>query len=183
MFSRSFRSFPIRSLLTSGGVNNTFFLPRLTLTTASITATNENSSSNNDNKGAVTTTETSKQVIPADIISGAPEELRYRSVRIYRPSRTAMQSGTHNTKHWRIDFDILEGNGRWENPLMGWASSADAVQALQIKFATKEDAINFAERQGWDYFVQEPKESVFHVKAYADNYKYSPGKLRLIKTK
>ncbi|CAG8573332.1 539_t:CDS:2 [Ambispora leptoticha] len=179
MFLRSFRSFQVRPLLAS---NNTLFLPRSTLTTTSITATNENNS-NNDDKGAVTTTETFKQVIPADSISGAPEGLRYRSVRIYRPSKTAMQSGTHNTKHWRIDFDILEGNGRWENPLMGWASSADSVQALQIKFATKEDAIYFAEKQGWDYFVQEPKEPVFHVKAYADNYKYSPGKLRLIKTK
>jgi NADH dehydrogenase (ubiquinone) Fe-S protein 4 len=50
------------------------------------------------------------------------EELRYRTARIYKPTRTAMQSGEHNTKHWRIDFDILEGGGRWENPLIGWAS-------------------------------------------------------------
>ncbi|KAG9302384.1 hypothetical protein G9A89_011434 [Geosiphon pyriformis] len=121
-------------------------------------------------------------VIPADAVSGAPEEIRYRTARIYKPSRTAMQSGTHGTKLWRLDFDVLEG-GMWENPLMGWVSSADYLHALQMKFPSKEDAIHFAEKQGWDYYVQESKEPLFRVKSYANNYKYSPGKLRLIKTK
>jgi len=66
---------------------------------------------------------------------------------------------------------------------MGWASSADTQQALTMKFASKEDAIHFAERQGWNYYVQEPKETKFRKKVYADNYKYSPGKLRMVKTK
>ncbi|RHZ46579.1 hypothetical protein Glove_613g11 [Diversispora epigaea] len=121
--------------------------------------------------------------ITAEVISGAPEELRYRTVRIYKPSKTAMQSGTHNTKHWRIDFDIMEKGDRWENPLMGWSSSADYMQALQMKFNTKEDAIQFADKQGWDHYVQEHNESQFRKKVYANNYKYSPGKLRIIKTK
>lgn len=34
-----------------------------------------------------------------------------------------MQSGAGKTERWRIDFDILQGGSRWENPLMGWASS------------------------------------------------------------
>lgn len=34
-----------------------------------------------------------------------------------------MQSGGAKGNRWRIDFDILQGGGRWENPLMGWASS------------------------------------------------------------
>lgn len=76
-----------------------------------------------------------------------------------------------------------------------------------MKFASKDDAIRFAEKQGkllvsntrnfrylsihhhllchsgWNYYVQEPKESKFRKKVYADNYKYSPGKLRMVKTK
>ncbi|CAG8441752.1 uncharacterized protein OCT59_016739 [Rhizophagus irregularis] len=123
------------------------------------------------------------RIITADIISGAPKELRYRTVRIYKPTRTAMQSGEHNTKHWRLDFDILEGGGRWENPLIGWASSSDYMQALRLKFKSKEDAIYFAEKQGWDYYVQDHIEPKFRKKVYADNFKYSPGKLRIIKTK
>jgi NADH dehydrogenase (ubiquinone) Fe-S protein 4 len=78
-------------------------------------------------------------VLTADTISGAPCEpihlvalsvklkrlaqLRRRAVRVYQPTRNTMQSGGAKGERWRIDFDILQGGGRWENPLMGWASS------------------------------------------------------------
>jgi NADH dehydrogenase (ubiquinone) Fe-S protein 4 len=79
-----------------------------------------------------------RDVLVADVISGAPSasvglwldqilihalaELTHRAVRIYQPTRNTMQSGT-GTQRWRIDFDTLQGGGRWENRLMGWASS------------------------------------------------------------
>ncbi|KAI8580325.1 hypothetical protein K450DRAFT_237993 [Umbelopsis ramanniana AG] len=122
-------------------------------------------------------------VYPADAVSGAPEALRERTVRIYRPARTATQSGKQGAKLWKIDFDILPDGARWENPLIGWASSSDYQQALTMKFAEKDQAISFAEKQGWNYYVQEPKEVKFIKKSYADNFKYSAGKLRNIKTK
>lgn len=50
-------------------------------------------------------------------------ELRHRGVRIYQPTRNTMQSGSGKMERWRIDFDTLQGGGRWENPLMGYASS------------------------------------------------------------
>jgi len=50
-------------------------------------------------------------------------QLRHRVVRIYQATRNTMQSGGAKTENWRVDFDILQGGGRWENPLMGWASS------------------------------------------------------------
>ena len=43
-----------------------------------------------------------------------------RRCRIFVPARNTMQSGTNNTKKWKIEWDTQE---RWENPLMGWASS------------------------------------------------------------
>ncbi|KAI9294001.1 hypothetical protein K502DRAFT_317556 [Neoconidiobolus thromboides FSU 785] len=134
------------------------------------------------NEELITTRPTS-EVVPADIVSGAPEELKTRTVRIFQPTRNVMQSGINATRKWLIDFDILEGSGRWENTLMGWASSADAVQALKIKFGTKEQAIMFAEKQGWNYTVQEPKQKSFRKKLYADNFTYSADKLRMYKTK
>ncbi|CAO3653808.1 unnamed protein product [Mucor hiemalis] len=122
-------------------------------------------------------------VLSVENLSGAPESLLDRQVRIFKPTRTPVQQGKNGTRLWRIDFDILEDGNRWENPLMGWASSSDFQQALTMKFLTKEDAITFAEKQGWNYYVQEPKTVKFVKKAYADNFKYSPGKLRMIKTK
>lgn len=55
------------------------------------------------------------------ITSGVPEEhIKTRTVRIYKPAKNAMQSGTNNINFWQISFDTRE---RWENPLMGWCSS------------------------------------------------------------
>ncbi|KAJ3407175.1 hypothetical protein HDU80_009436 [Chytriomyces hyalinus] len=109
-----------------------------------------------------------KRIFQAEILSGAPPSLTSHPVRIYRPANTPTQNGSARFNHWKIDFDTQD---RWENSLMGWASSADPVQALSIKFLTKEDAILFAERQGYDYWVDLPKEAAFKPKLYADNFK------------
>ena len=96
----------------------------------------------------VASTPEGKDVVPvaAEIISGAPGmsvtqmhsrclnvdpsgllhnlvELRHRLVRIFQPTRNTMQSGGAKGEKWRIDWDVLPGAGRWQNPLMGWASS------------------------------------------------------------
>jgi len=119
----------------------------------------------------------------ADVISGAPSQLRHRAVRVYQPTRNTMQCGQAKGDRWRIDFDILQGGGRWENPLMGWASSADYMQGTRMSFRSKEDAIHFAEKQGWDYYVQQSTVKRIPPKNYAENYLYRPGTLRIMKTK
>ncbi|KAF5382570.1 hypothetical protein D9615_002881 [Tricholomella constricta] len=124
-----------------------------------------------------------RDVMVADVISGAPSELRHRAVRVYQPTRNTMQSGGAKSERWRLDFDILQGGGRWENPLMGWASSADYMQGTRLTFRSKEDAIHFAEKQGWDYYVQAPTTKRVPPKNYAENYLYHSEKLRIMKTK
>ncbi|KAJ6559134.1 Ndufs4, NADH dehydrogenase Fe-S protein 4 [Mycena vulgaris] len=122
-------------------------------------------------------------VLTADTISGAPSQLRHRAVRVYQPTRNTMQSGGAKGERWRIDFDILQGGGRWENPLMGWASSADYMQGTRITFKSQEDAIHFAKKQGWDYYVQPPTVKRIPPKNYSENYLYRANKLRIAKTK
>ncbi|KAJ5585458.1 uncharacterized protein N7459_005258 [Penicillium hispanicum] len=121
--------------------------------------------------------------LPAAVLSGAPTDLQARTVRIYRPTKPASQSGTWHGHHWRMDWDILQKGHRWENPLMGWQSSADCMQGTHMKFKSKEDAIAFAQKQGYEYFVQEPNERRFVPKAYANNFLHEPKKLKHIKTK
>lgn len=103
--------------------------------------------------------------------------------RIYRPAKTATQSGDWHGHHWRMDWDVLGKGHRWENPLMGWQSSADPVQGLHLNFKSREDAIRFAHKQGYEYFVQEPNERRILPKAYANNFMHSPKKLKVIRTK
>ncbi|MCJ1345094.1 hypothetical protein MMC31_003299 [Peltigera leucophlebia] len=121
--------------------------------------------------------------LPAAVLSGAPVDLQARTVRIYRPAKTATQSGDWHGHHWRMDWDILSKGHRWENPLMGWQSSADCMQGTHINFKSKEDAIHFAEKQGYEYFVQEPNLRRILPKAYANNFLHSPTKLKHIRTK
>uniref|UniRef100_A0A0K8TTY8 NADH dehydrogenase [ubiquinone] iron-sulfur protein 4, mitochondrial n=1 Tax=Tabanus bromius TaxID=304241 RepID=A0A0K8TTY8_TABBR len=105
-------------------------------------------------------------------ISGVPEEhVKTRRVRIYNPSKNAMQSGTNNIHCWRMDFDNRE---RWENPLMGWASSGDPLSNIHVDFNTKEEAIEHCEKNGWKWFVdadEEPKKP--RVKNYGVNFAWN----------
>ena len=66
---------------------------------------------------------------------------------------------------------------------MGWQSSADFMQGTNINFKTKEDAIRFAEKQGYEYFVQEPNSRKITPKLYANNFLWSAKKLKHIRTK
>ncbi|CAK4034865.1 NADH-ubiquinone oxidoreductase 21 kDa subunit, mitochondrial [Lecanosticta acicola] len=120
---------------------------------------------------------------PAAVLSGAPVELQARTVRIYKPAKTATQSGDWHSHHWRMDWDPLSKGHRWENPLMGWQSSADFMQGTHLNFESKDDAIRFANKQGYEYFVQEPNERRIIPKAYADQFVHSPKKLKQVRTK
>ncbi|KAF1956007.1 hypothetical protein CC80DRAFT_414613 [Byssothecium circinans] len=121
--------------------------------------------------------------VAAAVLSGAPVDLQARTVRIYRPTKAATQSGDWHSHHWLMDWDVLPKGHRWENPLMGWQSSADFMNGVRIEFKSKEDAIAFANKQGYEYFVQEPNERKFVPKAYANNFTHSPGKLKIIRSK
>jgi NADH dehydrogenase (ubiquinone) Fe-S protein 4 len=111
--------------------------------------------------------------VPLDItaVTGVPEEhTKSRRVRIFKPAKNAMQSGTNNTKTWKIEFETRE---RWENPLMGWASSGDPLSNIQLEFTSKEDAAAFCEKNGWPWFVEEPIEKPLRPKSYGANFSWN----------
>jgi hypothetical protein len=91
-------------------------------------------------------------------------------VRIYQPARNAMQSGKGRAKYWTIQD--LEPVKRDADPLMGWTSSGNTRQQVMLRFDTKEEAIAYAQREGFAYVVEEPKPQRLQVKAYADNFRY-----------
>ena len=82
-------------------------------------------------------------------------------VRIYRPARNAMQSGQAGSKQWVLEF-----------PLMGWTTSDKTRQQVTLKFDSKEEAIAYAQREGYAYRVEEPAPRRLQVKAYSDNFRY-----------
>src|SRR5580704_1077330 len=78
------------------------------------------------------------------------------SARIYKPSRTAMQSGAANSKSWLLDYEPEQA--RVAEPLMGWTSSTDMLGQVQLWFDTKEEAIAYARREGIPFRIEEPHE-------------------------
>jgi hypothetical protein len=93
------------------------------------------------------------------------------TARIYKPTKTAMQSGQARTKQWLLRFDRVEP--REIEPLMGWTSSGDTRQQVELWFDTKEEAIAYATRAGIAYTVEEPHEAKRRTIAYADNFKFN----------
>ncbi|XP_076010366.1 NADH dehydrogenase [ubiquinone] iron-sulfur protein 4, mitochondrial [Genypterus blacodes] len=110
---------------------------------------------------------------PQDIstVTGVPEEhIKTRTVHIFVAAKTAMQSGINSTKKWKMDFDTRE---RWENPLMGWSSTADPLSNMVLTFSSKEDAVAFAEKNGWSYDITEKRTSKPRVKSYGANFSWN----------
>ena len=87
--------------------------------------------------------------------------------KIYKPTKTAMQSGNRNTKNWLLEFDTLNTG---IDPLMGWESSKDTMSQVKLEFSTKEQAINYAKKNNINYYIIEPQKRKIIKKSYAGNF-------------
>jgi hypothetical protein len=88
--------------------------------------------------------------------------------RIYKPTRTAMQSGKAKTRDWVLEYE--PASARTPDRLMGWTSSSDMNGQIRLAFETKEEAIAYAQKHGVPFQLFEPKEPRRIIKAYADNF-------------
>jgi len=82
-----------------------------------------------------------------------------RLVHITQEHARVTQSPLHGEQQWIISFqDEGELGQAWDNPLMGWVSSADPMgnMRLQMHFRNAADATYFAKKRGWDFIVDEP---------------------------
>jgi hypothetical protein len=93
------------------------------------------------------------------------------TARIYKPARTAMQSGQAKTKEWVLNYE--PERPPTVEPLMGWTSSTDMKQEVHMSFDTKEEAIAFCERNGIAHQVFETKPPVHRNISYSDNFAFS----------
>ena len=93
------------------------------------------------------------------------------SVRIFQEPKSAMQSGHARMHPWRLEFD--RQIARDIEPLMGWTSGADMRQQVQLTFATREEAIAYATRNGLSYRVDEQQAPARRGMSYSDNFKFN----------
>ena len=71
---------------------------------------------------------------------------------IYRPSRSAMQSGPR-PRHWILEFEPAVAAEI--EPLMGWTATRDPYRPIRLSFPDRESAVDYAERMDWNYIVRD----------------------------
>ena len=90
------------------------------------------------------------------------------TIKIYKPSKTAMQSGLRKTKKWLAEY--ISDTDNIKDSLMGWNSSLDTQSQIKIFFETKEQAIVWAKKNNYQFYVEEEKIKKTKPKSYASNF-------------
>ena len=80
-----------------------------------------------------------------------------------------MQSGRSKFNKWILKFN--NNRNQKKDSIMGWNGGSNTISQVELKFDTKEDAINYAERNDIEYVVLESSERKVITKSYADNFK------------
>ena len=93
------------------------------------------------------------------------------TARIHKPARSAMQSGTANVQDWRLDYE--PERAREIEPLMGWTSSGDMRSQIHLSFATAEEAVAYAVKNGIAYRVEAAQAAARQTQTYSDNFKFT----------
>lgn len=89
--------------------------------------------------------------------------------RIYRPAKTAMQSGRAKSDSWVLEF--APERPLWREPLMGWTASAETQRQISLRFASLEEATAYAEGRGLTYEIAPPTPRRRRPQNYADNFR------------
>ena len=90
-----------------------------------------------------------------------------QKAKIYKPTKTAMQSGLGKLDKWLLEFKTKNTG---ISPLMGWESSTDTLSELKLEFSTKELAVEYAKKNKIKYNLIEYNKKKIVKKSYSDNF-------------
>ena len=89
--------------------------------------------------------------------------------KIYKPSKTAMQSGRSKFNKWVLK--ISDSKNQIRDTMMGWNGGSNTSSQIQLNFKSKEDAIHYAKSNNINYEVLETSVRNVISKSYADKFK------------
>ncbi|MCB1387431.1 MAG: ETC complex I subunit [Nitratireductor sp.] len=94
------------------------------------------------------------------------------TARIFSPAKNAMQSGRGRTGRWVLVFE--REKPRSIEPLMGYTSSSDMQNQIRLEFASRDEAVAYAEREGLEYRVEDtPQAAPRRSMSYSENFSYA----------
>ena len=74
---------------------------------------------------------------------------------IYKPSKTAMQSGYLVKDFWELKF--VQNSKVMLDPMMGWSGSKDTRKQIILRFDTSDEAIKYANNKNISYRIIDVK--------------------------
>ena len=70
-------------------------------------------------------------------------------VKIHKPAKSVTQSGRAKGNKWVLEYETI--SARTPDDLTGWVSSNDTLNQVKIKFDTAQEAVEYAQKNGWKY--------------------------------
>ena len=89
---------------------------------------------------------------------------------IYKPTKSAMQSGLATNKFWILKYISYSKTDL--DPVMGWSGSNDTSKQIILKFNSKDEAIDYAELHSLKFRVLNNNPKKRKPKSYSDNFSY-----------
>ena len=94
--------------------------------------------------------------------------MRKNKFLIFKPSKSAMQSGLNNSKKWCLCN--TEMNESYMSSKFCWNGSSNPETQIKLFFDNLESAVSFAKKNNYDYEVQKPNKRSQIKKSYAENF-------------
>jgi hypothetical protein len=95
------------------------------------------------------------------------------AARIYEKIPNNMQRGRANSSGWLLEHNVPYACRA--DPLTGWQGSGDTRGQVTIAFPSREAAVQFAEREGLEYYViPSPPAKRIKLQSYASNFEGPP---------
>ncbi len=79
-----------------------------------------------------------------------------------------MQAGLAKSQFWLMEY--IGEKDQYTEPLMHWTGSNDTKTQVSMKFASCQEAIDFATKNGWSYQIAKNHQRQFRPKSYAENF-------------
>ena len=89
--------------------------------------------------------------------------------RIIEEQRKTTQSGKAQAGRWTLEFERQQPQR--PDPLTGWNGSGDTTTQVRLPFDSKEEALAYAERKGFDRPPRPGAAGLLKIQAYADNFR------------
>ncbi len=91
------------------------------------------------------------------------------TARIIENQRRTTQSGKAQEGRWTLEFEREQPLR--PDPLTGWAGSGDTRTQVRLAFDSREEAVAYALKKGFDIHVVPAAPVALKLQAYADNFR------------